>query len=106
MQLLIPNNNVQVREWMNNHIPLFDMDVITYPCQSSDGGLNHLSWEKSPPESDMVITTHRWWVLKPSLSTYQLKTLLIWQKYQVGFLKSHLQLTERQGLDNKEQWRT
>ena len=43
---------VEVGTWMNNHTPLFNVDIITYPCPKSDAGLASLikrgHWEKFP----------------------------------------------------------
>ena len=35
---------IKVMAWMSNSIPLFYMDVITYPCPNPDSGLANFSW--------------------------------------------------------------
>ena len=40
--MLFAQTAIEVRPWMSNHIPLFFMDVIPYPCPNPEAGLSNL----------------------------------------------------------------
>ena len=36
-------NLIDIRAWISDYIPLFYVDVITYPCHNLDVGLAYIS---------------------------------------------------------------
>ena len=61
-QRVIDSITVEVRAWASKYIPLFYVEVITYPCPNSDTGLtyvwmNNSEWITQSAQSKY----YQWW---------------------------------------------